>query len=195
MGLPWKTRLAYPLFFLLTACMGSIPPQPWFEGETEWPSIHRFDVSNDEKPEPFELVTKIHYVDESSLWIYLYVNDFKRASMLIRYSAGEAYIEKEDGQRITPALYVTSPSAKNIPSSLPWGGKIPDIVVHEQTIDPNDSGGLHGGVSLRFDTAPPHASSRWVLHLGTVTIGDAEIEIPEKTIVVRARQWYTVPVQ
>lgn len=190
-----KISTVYSLCFLLSACIGSTPPRPWFEGETAWPSVHRFEVTAEGKQQPFEFATKIHYVDASSTWIYLYVNDFKRGSTSISYSAKDAYIKKENGARITPTLYITSPNAEKISPGLPWAGKIPDIAVREQTVDPSNSGGMYGGVDLRFDTAPPEAGSRWILHLGKVTIGDMDVEIPERTIIVRARQWYTVPVQ
>lgn len=192
---PWKISTVYPLCLLLSACIGSTPPRPWFEGEAAWPSIHRFEVSTEGKPQPFEIATKIHYVDTSSTWIYLYVNDFKRGSAPISYSVNGAYIEKQNGERITPTLYVTSANAETISPGLPWAGKIPDIAVHQPAVNPNDSGAVHGGVDLRFDTPPPERGSRWTLHLGKVTIGDTDVEIPEQTIILRARQWYTVPVQ
>ena len=191
----WKISVVYALCFLLIACIGSLPPRPWFEGDKDWPSIDRFQVEIEGKRESFEFATKIHYVDESTTWIYLYVNDFKRASAPLRYSARDAYIEKENGERITPKLYITSSNAKDIPPGLPWGGKIPDVTVQEKTVDPSNSGDSFGGINFRFDTPPPNAKSRCVLHLGQVTVGDVGVEIPEKVIIVRGRQWYSVPIQ
>lgn len=189
----WRISTVYALCVLLSACIGSTPPRPWFEGESGWPSIHSVEVTTEGTQQPFEIATKIHYVDTSSTWIYLYVSDFKRGPASMSYSAKDAYIKKENGERITPTLYITSPDAENIPPGLPWAGKIPDIAVREPAVNPNDSGGVHGGVDVRFDTSPPEAGSRWILHLGKVTIGDTDVEIPERTIILRARHGTRCP--
>jgi hypothetical protein len=191
----WKASIICFLCIFLNACIGSIPAQPWFEGDVDWPSTYRFQVEIDKKRENFEFSTSIQYVDESNTWIYLYVNDFNKGFASIQYSAQDAYIEKENGERIKPILYITSSNAKNISPGLPWGGKIPDTAIQEAIVNPNKSGGIHDGVSLRFNTAPSNTRMRWVLHFGKVTIKDKEIEIPDKIIVVRGRQWYAVPVQ
>jgi len=187
----WTTGILCILCFLLSACIGSSPPRAWFEGDKDWPSIYRFQVEINGKHRYFESYTTIRYVDESTTWISLYIDGGKEHLASIRYSIQDAYIEKENGERISPKLYITSENAKDIPRGTSWGGKIPDIAVQEKIIDPSNSGGKFSGVNLRFDTPPPNARSRWVLHLGKVTIGETEINIPEKTIILRGRQWYS----
>lgn len=190
-----KSSIVCCASLLLEACIGTIPPRPWFEGDSDWPSVSRVKIERDGKNETVETAISINCADESALWIYLYAHNFRNYSepVPILYSAQDAYIEKENGERVIARseFYVRSSPAEGIPPEPCRGINFYSTLQMGATNLNRD----RGGVNLRFDTTPPVPGSRWILHLGQITIGDIQIEIPNETIILRKREWYTRPVQ
>lgn len=186
-----KISIAIFAALLLGACVGTIPPKPWFEGDADWPSVSRVKIERDGKNENIETAISISCSDESALWIYIYSHNYRDHSepVPILYSAKDAYIEKENGERV---IARSEFYARNSPTQDMSPARCKEIMFYSTL----QSGAANlnqkkGGVNLRFDTTPPAPGSRWILHLGQVTIGDIRIEIPEKTIILRGREWYS----
>ncbi|WP_189458150.1 hypothetical protein [Jeongeupia chitinilytica] len=190
-----KISIIYCISLLLGGCISTTPPRPWFEGDVSWPSISRTTIEREGKLETVETIISISCTDKSSLWIYLYARDFSKHPnlALILYSPQGAYIEKESGERLIAKseLYVRNSHAEGVPSDS-CESSTPYSTLPVNTTNLNND---KGGIILRFDTTPPTPSSRWILHLGQIAIGENLIEIPKKTIILRKREWYTRPVQ
>lgn len=182
----------------LGGCVNSLPPKPWFEGEKDWPSISRYEVELDGKKVPIELAYHIRCADAEALWIYVYIHDFSRrdSSVEVRFSPNTAYIEKENGERFIgdPKLY-KKPSK---PTPLEKGVEAGDCKDHSLQVHSGATAKkftLNSPAYFRFDTAAPDVNSRWMLNMGKVFVGDTEIQLPVKNIVLRKKQWYLQKIQ
>ena len=190
-----KGSIVFVVSLLLGACVGTIPPRLWFEGDSDWPSVSRVKIERDGKNENIETAISIGCTDESAVWIYLYSHNLRDylEPVPILYSAKDAYIEKENGERVfaRSEFYVRKAPAQGIPPDQ-CKAIMSSSATQKGTTNLNRNG---GGVNLRFDTTPLEPGSRWILHLGTITIGDMQIGIPDKTIILRKREWYFRPPQ
>lgn len=182
----------------LAGCVNSSPPRPWLEGEKDWPSISRYEVERAGRKVPIELAYQISCADAQSFWIYLYVHDFSRrdSDVELRFSPGTAYIEKENGERFVGHAQRYEKTAKPVP---PGDGMDADRC--KNPAPPLRSGAaakqftLNHPAYLRFDTAAPDANSRWKLDMGRVVVGNTEIQLPVKHIVLRKTQWSMQKIQ
>lgn len=195
------------LSLTLGGCVVSAPPRPWFEGDQNWPSTHQVKVERNGQQESIEIIINITCADESALWVSLYAhNDSRtnhRARIPIIYSNQRAYLEKENGERIISdsAFYDDlSLKAGGMPSKRCSGttssaGSRPAVAYSALQAETINLNGEQGGIVLRFATALPGQGSRWALHLGQLTVDNIKIDIPEKIIVFREREWHTQLIQ
>jgi hypothetical protein len=195
------------LSLTLGGCVVSVPPRPWFEGDTDWPSTYQVKVERNGKQESVEIIINITCADESALWIYLYAHNYSRANhnarIPIMYSHQRAYIEKENGERIISdsefyddlSLKTGGMPSKRCSGTTSSAGSRPAVAYSALQAKNINLNREQGGVVLRFETAPPVRDSRWTLHLGQLTFDNIKITIPEKIIVLRGQQWHTQLIQ
>ncbi|WP_156293723.1 hypothetical protein [Serratia oryzae] len=205
-----KLMLAMMVCFLslaLGACVVSTPPTPWFEGDKNWPSAHQVNVERNGKQESIEIIVNITCADESALWISLYAHNYSGANhsarIPIMYSNQRAYIEKENGKRIISdaafyddlSLKTGDMPAKRCSGTTSSAGSRPAVAYSALQAETINLNGEQRGIALRFETALPARGSRWTLHLGQLTVDNIKIDIPEKIIILRGREWRTHPFQ
>lgn len=173
--------------------MNTSPPRPWFEGERDWPSISRYEVEIGGKKVPVELAYQISCADAHALWIYLYIHDFSRrdSKLEIRFSPATAYIEKEDGQRFVGRAAPYEKTSK--PGYAAGVDQCRGLQIHSPAAAKTFR--LNQPAYLHFATAAPDANSRWTLNMGRVFVGNTEIQLPVKTIVLRKTQWSVQKIQ
>ena len=183
----------------MTGCVSSLPPRPWFEGEKDWPTVVQYEIELDGKKMPIQFSYHISCAYEESLWISVYIHNFSRhvTDINTRYYPENAYIIKENGERVPsePELYRSLPTQKvhkdreftaHCKNDTAWFYS----EVGKENLKLNSSGVLY-----RFNTSAPIFNSRWKLNLGSISIEDKGISIPEKFIILRTKQFYLQKIQ
>jgi hypothetical protein len=101
------------------------------------------------------------------------------------YSTEFAYVEKEDGSRISaePEIRFSSRSDPDQPGEI-VGAKVVDLNSDEVQMTNKHGWSLYGDVYIKFNMPPPLPTSRWKVHLGRVVLGDNPTEIPEQYVCV-----------
>jgi hypothetical protein len=104
-----------------------------------------------------------------------------KEQMPMAYSPHNAYIEATSGEKIyaKQEIYFGAPSNPDVPDSetLPNPVDLNSDLVHSRP--KSNSLGAYRSVYIRFPTSPPKSGDMWRIHLGTVQLGQAKVEVPE----------------
>lgn len=182
-----KVGLCCCMTLLLGACaIRSHPPRVGIEDVSDWHSSADLAVAEtDRRLGTVETAVRFICTDKTTLWVYLFARYYgiEQEKLPASYSAEHAYIEKENGERViaNPTTYKHISSVDGVfvdqcTASEPWPGEAGEVSLIQAMI--------------RFDTASPVSGSRWTLHLGQLRIGNINISIPEKTVILRPREYY-----
>lgn len=99
------------------------------------------------------------------------------------YSTEYAYVEKEDGTRISaePEIRFSSKNDPDQPGEI-VGATAVDLNSDQVQLTNKHGWSLYGSVYIKFNMPPPLPTSRWKVHLGRVALGGDQTEIPVQDI-------------